>query len=131
MAIDFTTDVGKVRALTGDTYEVLPNGQPGLFMSDEELTAIIGMESGLKLAAATALEVMATKHASIMQKIRTLDLQTDGPAVARALLERAKQIREEVATAELEAGDGFEIIEMMFNDQQRADYLWSQWLKNV
>lgn len=132
MAIDFTTDIGKVRTLTGDTYEVMPNGQPGLFMSDDELTAILGIEgSSIKLAAATALEVMATKHASIMQRIKTLDLQTDGPAVSKALLERAKSLREEIAMAELEAGDGFEMIEMMFNDQQRADYLWGQWLKNI
>jgi hypothetical protein len=125
MAVDYTTDIGKVRVLTGDVYE----DSPGFMMTDEELTAILGLNGNIiALSAATALETMATKHASIMQKIRTLDLQTDGPAVAKALLDRAQLLRKQYQEkVESEEGSDFEIFPVILNANQYEDWLLKQY----
>jgi hypothetical protein len=128
MAIDFTTNLGKVRVLTGDTRELLPDNSSGLFMSDGELNALLGMNTNnVTLTAIAALEVMATKHAIIMQQIKTLDLQTNGPAVAKVLLDRAKQLRLDYEKGLEDAGSEFELIEMMLNGRQYGDWLKKQY----
>jgi len=121
MAIDFNSDLGKVRVLTGDTREFMPDGVTSAFiMSDEELTVIVDMNSSLLLAAATALEIMATKFATITQKIKTLDLQTDGPAVAKSLLDRAKALRDEYQVALENTGSDFDLFPVLLTQ----DYEW-------
>lgn len=103
MAIDYTSDLGKIRVLTGDTDESL------FFLTDEELTVLMSLSGGgLYETAAEALEVMATKMAIIQQKIKTLDLQTDGPAVAKSLMDRAAQMRERVTAVD---DEDFELID--------------------
>lgn len=62
-----------------------------------------------RLAAAQALEMVATSEVLVARKIRTQDLQTDGPAVAAALRSQAAALRDAVAAdkATVEGGDGF------------------------
>jgi hypothetical protein len=122
VAIDFTTDIGKIRALTGDVGEEI-----GFIMSDDEITVILANEGGiLLLGAAGVLEVMATKQAIISQKIKTMDLSTDGPAVAKSLLDRAKLMREQYALSTENEGTDFELIEMIFNQAQRDAWYLKQ-----
>lgn len=103
MAIDYTSDLGKIRVLTGDTDESL------FFLTDEELNVLYNLSTfDIYLTAAEALEVMATKMAIIQQKIKTLDLQTDGPAVAKSLMERASLMRERVSGVD---DEDFELID--------------------
>lgn len=107
MAIDFTTNLGKVRLLSGDTYENV------LIMSDAEITAILGLQPNIYLAAAQALDIMASKHILIHKKIKTLDLQTDGPAVAKALSDLATKYRDHVAELSSDVEAPFTVIEMV------------------
>jgi hypothetical protein len=87
--LDYSTDVGKVRALIGDTDVSLP------FLQDEDITVFLDLEaSSLYGAASVALLTMATKHTVILKKIDTLDLKTDGPAVAESLRKLANDMRE-------------------------------------
>lgn len=126
MAIDFTTNIGKVRLLSGDTYEEV------LVMSDAELTAILLLQPDLYLAAAQALDIMATKHVLIHKKIKTLDLQTDGPAVAKALSDLATKYREHVASLSSTVEAPFTVIEMVhdsfgfleFHDKRGGTWPW-------
>lgn len=67
-----------------------------MFLTDDDLNNILGMsEEGadLRLAAADALDAMASSQVMILKKIKLLDLQTDGPAVADALRKHAKELR--------------------------------------
>lgn len=57
-----------------------------------------------KLAAAQALDIIASSEALVSKKIRTQDLSTDGPAVAASLRANAAELRRQ-ATAEAEAAD--------------------------
>lgn len=90
MAIDYDTPVGKVRLLIADTDE------DNFLLSEGQITAFLSIESSrVKRAAALALEAIATSEVLISKKIRTLDLQTDGPAVAAELRAQAKQLRDQ------------------------------------
>jgi len=87
------TDVGKVRLLTGiDTDTTLA------ILEDEEIEALLAMEGDIKMAAAQAVDLIANSEAMILKVISLLDLRTDGPAVARALREHAKGLREQASS---------------------------------
>jgi len=90
VAIDYTTPVGQVRLLIADVEE------GNFLLADDQITGYLAIESGrVKRAAARALDAIATSEVLVSKKIRTLDLQTDGPAVAAELRAQARQLREE------------------------------------
>lgn len=92
---DPSTDAGKVRMLITDR-----NAEKAVF-SDEEIAAFLEMnDESVNLAAAQALETMAADEALVLKRITTMDLTTDGPAVAAALRELALELR----TREREGG---------------------------
>ena len=106
MAIDFTTPIGQVRLQIADLDEA------AFLLSDEHLTGYLSMNADSVLrAAADALDAIATSETLLGKKIRTQDLQTDGPAVATDLRKKAAELR---ARAEAEdaasLGDVFEVI---------------------
>lgn len=91
---DVSTDIGKVRLLITDTDD----GNP--IFDDSEITSFLtqtayGGVNDVRLAAALALETIATSEALIQKKIKLLDLSTDGPAVSDALMKRAEVLRKE------------------------------------
>lgn len=89
MAIDFTTDRGQVRLLTADLDENAP------LLTDGQLDGYLALNAGaVLLAAADALDAMATSETLVARKIRTQDLSTDGPAVAAELRAQANALRE-------------------------------------
>lgn len=90
MAIDYATDIGKVRLLIPDTDE------QNALLIDPQIEALLSMEGSVKLAAAAALDIIATSEALVSKVIRTQDLQTDGAKVAAELRARAAGIRQQV-----------------------------------
>lgn len=99
--VDPTTDLGMIRTLATDLNLSAP------LFSDAQLAAFLAMEGSVRRAAALALETIAVSEALISKRIKTLDLSTDGPAVAKELRERAAQLRaqqqkldDETATAD-------------------------------
>lgn len=90
ITVDPATDIGAVRMLATDLDEVSP------LLSDAQITRMLTLSGGrIRRAAALALDTIAASEALVSKKIRTLDLSTDGPAVARELRELAKRLREE------------------------------------
>lgn len=90
MPVDPTTDLGMVRTLITDLDE------SNFLFTDPQITAILARFGGRVLrAAAAALDTIATSEALISKRIKTLDLSTDGPAVAKALREHAQRLRDE------------------------------------
>lgn len=85
-----------------------------VLLSDQTIQDIIdlGDNSGeLRLAAADCLDAMASNMALLLRKIKSMDLETDGPALAKALREHAVAIRDQVGTE-----PSLEVIEMI-NDR--------------
>ena len=79
--------IALVRQLISDV------GNDPLF-TDDQVGAFLSLNIGsARLAAADALEVIAASEVLVAKKIRTQDLATDGPAVAKALMDLAASYR--------------------------------------
>lgn len=114
---DYSTPLGQLRALLSQTKQYVdplnPTAPADYLISDGQLQAYIAINrDGLFGAAADALLALATNEALISKKIRTEDLQTDGPAVAGELRRMAEVFRarqkDEYELADYE--DAFEIV---------------------
>lgn len=105
MAIDFTTPAGQVRLLLNDVREGADQ-----ILSDEEVAGFLALEGdSVKLAAAQALDVIASDEALTSKVIRTQDMSTDGSKTAAALREHAARLR---AQAEDADGGSFQTVPM-------------------
>lgn len=102
MAIDFSTDAGKVRLLLNDVDET------ALVFTDPEIAAFLALEGGsIKLAAAQAIDTNADNEALASKVLKTQDLTTDGAKVADALRKRAAALRAQAVEEAGETEDGF------------------------
>jgi hypothetical protein len=106
VSFDPSTPAGKVRLIISDL------DRENLMFSGDEIDAFLSLEDGsVKRAAAQALDAIASNEALVQKKIKLLDLQTDGPAVAKALREHATALR---AQDDTEGDDGgFDVVEMI------------------
>ena len=105
---DPTTTLGKMRLLTTDTDPSRP------IMDDADLTAFLGMAGHYMPAAAMALDSIAANETLSLKSMNIMGMSTDGPAVAKALMKRAQQLRDDYknycstelgfATAEMPSG---------------------------
>ena len=109
-SMDLTTDLGKVRLLIPDR----DNEEP--VFDDNEILAFIEIETGIKRAAALALETIASDQAMTLKVIRLLDLSTDGAKTSDALLKRAERLRAQAEDDEFAEDGGFEIAELVYDD---------------
>lgn len=88
---DAATDRGKVRLLCRDTVEATA------IFTDVEVDAFLSIHEGdVKLAAAEALDTVASNQALLLKKLKLGDIGTDGPAVAAALRAHADRLRAQV-----------------------------------
>lgn len=105
MAINFTSDVGKVRLLIADLNEA------ALLLSDELVQGYLDLNDGDRnRAAADALDAIAMSEVLVSKKIRTQDLSTDGPAVAAELRAQAARLRAKADALDEDAGSFFDIV---------------------
>lgn len=114
---DLTTNLGKVRLLIPDRIH------DAAFFQDAEITAILAAQTGANdtvknlKAAATALEIMASDEAYTQKVVKLLDLTTNGPATAAALMARAAKLWATAADEEAAA-------------TTVADFDWAEWVTN-
>lgn len=103
MAIDYDAPEGQVRLLIADTgtSPILDDGQINGFLSLND--------GNVRLAAADALDAIASSEALISKAIKTQDLQTNGPATATALRDHANQLRQQAL--DLDGADMFDIVD--------------------
>lgn len=125
--LDETTDIGTVRMIIQDV-----DAEQALF-TDAGITKLLSLhDNDVRLASAAALDIMASSQAMILKVIRTLDLTTDGAAVARALREHAKQLREDAQAADAtEEGGLFDYAEMVTNSFTERERLRNQILRGA
>jgi hypothetical protein len=69
-----------------------------------------GLIADARIIAADCLDAMATQMILVLKKIKILDLQTDGPAMAKEMRAAAKNMRDLVLTE-----DVFDIVEMVYD----------------
>lgn len=98
MALDYSTDTGRVRLLLNDVDPA------AVVFTDPELEALLDLEGGsVKRAAAQAIDTNATNMVLATRVLRSQDITTDGAKVADAMRAHADRLR---AQADDEA-DGF------------------------
>lgn len=122
------TDAGRVRLLIPDTDV---DGDVVCFQDDEIATFLTMARNGdVRLAAATALEVLASNEALVAKKVRTRDgQQTDGPAVAKELRERARALRDQwKADDDLDDDEDWAIAELVVDDFSYRERIGKQTL---
>ena len=96
--VDYTSAVGRVRKYIPDVRQL--DGE--YIFSDDELQSFIDDETAdgvlesrsfrVRRAAAWAMIAIANDENLILKKIKTEDLETDGPAVAKQLLASAQEL---------------------------------------
>ena len=114
---DYTTDVGKVRALLGDTDPTNVAAGEGTYMyfSDDEIGAFLTMYGdNAKLAAARCLETIAGSQALLLKSWSSDDLTVNGDRIAESLRKLAAQLREEALQDE--SSEYFNMIAMFIDD---------------
>lgn len=121
---NYSTDVTKVRLLISDIDDAQQ------IFNDAAIQAFIDMalDGNLRRAAAQALMVMATNETMVQKQIKILDLSTNGPAQAQALLALAKQYREEADAEEIEGA--FDWAESVNTPAQYSEFLFKDRLRN-
>jgi hypothetical protein len=125
---DYTTDVGKVRVLLGDTEPTDVSGGEGTYMyfSDDEIAAFLTMYGdNVKLAAARCLETIASSQALLLKSWSSDDLTVNGDRIAESLRKLAAQLREEALVDE--SNEYFNMISMFIDDDddgQADEYPW-------
>lgn len=98
-------------------------------LSDADITTFITLEGTDMLAAALGLETIAANEALVQKVIKLLDLQTDGAALATALLARAKQLRANVAAAIASAAAAD--VSMDWAEQTLNEFAWREIMVNT
>lgn len=115
---NYDTPIGEVRNIINDTERYVDpadtTATATYMFSDARLQAFLALNRDtVRYAAADALDAIASNEALISKKIRTEDLSTDGPAVAKELRVHAKSLRDAQADEDiaLSYAEAFEIVD--------------------
>jgi hypothetical protein len=118
---DPATPLGRVRLIITDTDETNP------IFQDPELEAFLALnDQDVRLAAADALDAIASNEALVQKRIKLLDLSTDGPAVAKELREHAKRLRDAV-----DSEVAVDFAEMAHDEFAQREIIWKDALRNA
>ena len=100
-------------------------------LSDASIAVLLTLEADDdRLAAAQALDVIASSEALISKKIKLLDLETDGPAVSRELRKHAAELRRQVAEGSGDFAGQFDVAELVVNDFAARERLAAEALRS-
>jgi hypothetical protein len=126
---DPTTDRGRVRLLIRDTHT---DDAAAQIFTDEEVDAFLAIEGdNIRLAAAQALDTMASNEAIVLKVVRIGDLSTNGAQVADALRKHAAELRRQDAEGSGDFDGMFEVAEQVYGGLGYIDRLHKQALRGV
>jgi hypothetical protein len=89
--LDYTTNIGKVRALTGDVDQTRPRVQ------DEQIQCFLDLDevdSNIYIAGAMCLEATASRRGVVASMIQLADLQIDVGTMVKDLRAQAQILRD-------------------------------------
>ena len=124
MAIDFGSDVGKVRLLLNDVDE------DNQVFPDDQIQAFLDLErSSVKRAAAQAIDSQATNEALALKVLKDHQVQTDGAKLADAMRRHADSLRKQAREDEDADDDGyfFDVVNIVDGGDcrpERTAYPW-------
>lgn len=129
---ELDTPVGRVRKYVPDLVMLEdpknPAADPSYYFSDIEIAGYLSEYADLtgkptraqvKRAAADVIDALANNEALVLKKIKTEDLETDGPATANALRAGARALRSQADDEdEAESRNYFEVVPFRHHHQQ-------------
>jgi hypothetical protein len=121
--VDYDTDIGKVRALLGDTVatNVISGVGEYMYFGDDEIAAFLTMYGdNVKLAAARCLETISMSQALLLKSWSSDDLTVNGDRIAESLRKLAAQLREEALSDE--SSEYFNMIAMYVEEDYYMDF---------
>jgi hypothetical protein len=108
---DPTGDIGRCRLLVRDTTEA------AALFQDEDYQAFLALEGDVRLAAAAALETIASDQALKLKVLKAGTVSLDGASVSNAILKRAELLRQQAGLIDPTTGQpnyaGFDIAEQV------------------
>jgi hypothetical protein len=124
---DPTTPAGQVRLLAQDSSLADPGGP---IFGDEEIGAFLNLNGGdVRLAAASALDVIAASEIYVQKRIKLLDLVTDGVQEGQQLHVLAEALREQVASGIGNPAGMFDVAEQVNDEFSQRERLRKQFLR--
>jgi hypothetical protein len=126
--VDYDTDIGKVRALLGDTQAEDVAGGVGEYMyfGDDEIAAFLTMYGeNVKLAAARCLETISMSQVLLLKSWSSDDLTVNGDRIAESLRKLAAQLRQEALADE--SSEYFNMIAMYVEEDHDMDFAEGQY----
>lgn len=115
MPVDYTSDLGKVRA-------AIPDISDNPVLTDDQITAFLSVaEDNIYGALALALRAIATETNLLYKYVKTDDFLVDGPKMAETLIKVAEANEKKAATSE--AGGFFTIVPGGFTLEESWGYL--------
>lgn len=117
---DVNSPVGQTRFFCDDATDA------GHIFEDEEITVALGFENDPRLAAAYCLEIKAAQYVRVQGQIKLLDVETNGPALAKGMQLLAKSLRDRV-----DETAGFDIAEMVTNSFSERQRIYKQFLRGA
>lgn len=123
MAIDYTSPDGQVRLLIADTDE------EHLTFENDAIDGFLALTGGdVLLAAAQALDTIATSESLVLKVMTTLDVTTDGAKLADSLRKGATTLREQAING-IDGGGDFEIAEMVVDPHTFAERYFGELMR--
>ena len=108
---DLAANSGLVRLLIPDVDE------DNVLFQDAEIDAFLTLENNVvRLAAAQALDTLASSEVMILKVIKVLDVSTNGDRVGKELRERATALREQHEQGVGDPDGMFDIAEWVVDD---------------
>jgi hypothetical protein len=123
LTYDPSTDVGRMRRTIPD------KDLTAAVWTDEELASFLADEGDWRRGAALALETMASDTAYTGSVVQVGDLRVDGASTARAMLQRAKALRDQADLADAESGAAWDVAEQVVGPFSARDRLLDQALR--
>jgi hypothetical protein len=124
-SFDPSTPIGQVRLLAAD-FDLVA----GCIFSDESYAAFLDLNNqSPRLAAAQALDVVATNEVIVSKVIKILDLRTDGASVQKALLTQANELRRQEYEGSGDMVGYFDYAEVVYDSFTARQRVVSQWLR--
>lgn len=121
---DPTTPIGQARILG------LDSDQNNVLFDDDAWTAFLNLNAGaIRLAAATAVDVIAHSEVLLLKKIKTISTETDAPAEAKALLAYSTELRRQEYQGSGTLEGTLDYAEMVVDPFSLRERMVKQWLR--
>lgn len=123
---DPTTNIGRVRRTIPDKDE------SNAFWTDAEIESFLADEdNSWRRATALALETMASDDLLVLKVVKVQNIETNTDRMMLALLKRAQKLRDDAVVEEANAGDAFEVAEVIVTDFQLRERIMGQALRGA